>query len=241
MRKIITMLILSAILSIGTLAEASDYSFEGLFTQDDTVQFFNFSIGEATTVTVKTYSFTGGINAAGNPILGGGFDPILAIFSGTYSGGFSNTESLKALYTTHNDDTNISDPGPFDPVTGESWDSYVNVNLGPGNYTAALVQYGNFYKSGGSSEFDPVFTQLGNGNYTAADNGSMEISPFWISDDDIGLGATKRDGHWAVDILKVDNAGVGDTLVTPEPISSALFLLGGGVLAARRFRKSKKS
>jgi hypothetical protein len=53
----------------------------GSFTNDNDVQLFNFSVGMTSNVTLRTYSYAGGTNAAGTVISRGGFDPILALFS----------------------------------------------------------------------------------------------------------------------------------------------------------------
>jgi len=231
MEKLLSLLTLVALLCLGTLAYASDFSYEGSFVKDDEVQLFNFSIGTTSNVTLRTFSFTGGVNAHNSTILSGGFDPIVALFGGS--------EPLKGFYINHNDDNPSNPP---DPVTGDSWDSYLNMSLTPGSYTVALMQYGNFYKSGTGNDAGPVFTRLGQGNYTAALEGGTAGIPFWISDNEMNppLGATQRDGHWAIDILNVQNSTLGSTIVTPEPVSSALFLLGGAALAIKK-RKAKIS
>jgi hypothetical protein len=42
-----------------------------------------FSLASTSSVTVQTYRFGGGTNAAGTTIAPGGFDPLVALFSGT--------------------------------------------------------------------------------------------------------------------------------------------------------------
>jgi hypothetical protein len=63
------------------LSQAADFSFMGNFTEDDEVQLFNFTVGSTSDVTLRSYSYAGGINAAGQTIARGGFDPILALFN----------------------------------------------------------------------------------------------------------------------------------------------------------------
>src|SRR5215510_14265065 len=66
------------------VATADNFSFTGTFTQDDNVQLFNFSIGAPSSgVILRTWSYAGGVNAAGATIARGGFDPILALFNAT--------------------------------------------------------------------------------------------------------------------------------------------------------------
>lgn len=73
--------IVAAALAVGCAnASAVDFSFSGMFTGDDDVQLFDFSVGMASLVTFRTLSYAGGTNAAGTVIARGGFDPILALF-----------------------------------------------------------------------------------------------------------------------------------------------------------------
>src|SRR5262245_47769873 len=76
---VITLFILAQV----SVAQADNFSFTGSFTQDDNVQLFNFTVGALSTVTLRTWSYAGGNNSAGNAISRGGFDPILALFNAT--------------------------------------------------------------------------------------------------------------------------------------------------------------
>ena len=71
-----------ALLTLGAQsATAGSFSFTGDFTHDEDVRLFNFSIlANSSAVVVKTLSVDGGTNAAGNPIVGGGFETYLALF-----------------------------------------------------------------------------------------------------------------------------------------------------------------
>ncbi len=64
-------------------AQAANVSFTGSFATDDAVQLFNFSVGAPSSVTLRTYSYAGGVQANGNVVSAGGFDPILALFNST--------------------------------------------------------------------------------------------------------------------------------------------------------------
>ena len=111
-------------------AYGANYSFTGNFTGDDDVQQFNFTVGTTSSVTLRTWSYAGGVNAAGNPIAQGGFDPILALFDG--AGAFIN----------QNDDGggNVA----ADSVTGARFDTYLDATLGAGSYTVTVMQFANF-------------------------------------------------------------------------------------------------
>lgn len=112
-------------------AHAASYSFTGNLSGDDDVQLFTFTVGTSSTVTLRTWSYAGGINAAGTTISQGGFDPILALFdsAGTLLG--------------QNDDGSSSEVAA-DSVTGAHYDTYLEAALAPGNYTVSVMQYSNF-------------------------------------------------------------------------------------------------
>src|SRR5574341_686978 len=109
-------------------AEALDFSFTGSFIQDDDVQLFNFTVGIASTVTLRTYSYAGGTNAAGTVIPSGGFDPILALFNSS------------GVLIGQNDDGNTPDV-PIDPVTANHYDTLLQSSPGPGGYTVSVMQF----------------------------------------------------------------------------------------------------
>src|ERR1700736_1714831 len=70
------------VVSISTgVASAGSFSFQGIFTQDDQLEIFTFT-APTSSFTVRTWSYAGGTNAASTPILSGGFDPIVSVFTG---------------------------------------------------------------------------------------------------------------------------------------------------------------
>lgn len=125
----------AAILAIGFVAgsaHATDFSFAGNFTNDNQVQEFNFAIaGPATDVTLRTWSYAGGTNAAGDEIARGGFDPVVTLFNASTGD-----------YIAADDDggSNVA----TDPNSGFAYDSFLMDNLAAGNYTATLTQYDSF-------------------------------------------------------------------------------------------------
>ncbi|MDB6108989.1 MAG: sorting protein, partial [Pedosphaera sp.] len=101
---------------------AGNFSFTGHFTQDDNVQWFTFTITNPmpanARATVRTWSYAGGTNAAGQIIPAGGFVPALAIFE--------TTNFFSAIVQDVTGGTIGNDPlhrAP-DPVTGYALDSY---------------------------------------------------------------------------------------------------------------------
>ena len=100
---------------------ASDFSFTGNLNNNNEVQPFFFTVAEPTTITLQTFSYDGGTNAAGTAIPGGGFDPIISLF-----------DAISGRLITLNDDSR------------PSWDSFIQMDLNAGNYFAALTQFSSF-------------------------------------------------------------------------------------------------
>src|SRR5690242_12666474 len=78
-----TVLLIVGITACSLLCSAGDFSFTGNFTDLDQVQYFTFTVSGGSTVSIRTYSYAGGTNAAGVAIARGGFDPTIALFHGT--------------------------------------------------------------------------------------------------------------------------------------------------------------
>jgi hypothetical protein len=168
-------------------------------------------VGAGSNVVLRTWSYAGGVNAAGQVIAEGGFDPILALFQGT---------GASAVYISQNDDGGASVPA--DAVTGAHYDTYLAVNnLTPGDYTVSVMDYANFANG----------PTLGDG----FSGGALTGGTFRDAT------GHNRDSHWAFDILGVEAAtnptGNPETPAVPEPSSIALFgsgLVGVINLARRR-------
>lgn len=124
--KLLSALALSAAISASTYAD--NFSFTGNLSGDDDVQLFNFYVGATSNVTLRTWSYAGGINAAGASIDRGGFDPILALFDSS------------GLLIDQNDDGS----GVATDLSGAAFDTLLQVVLGPGIYTVSVAQYSNF-------------------------------------------------------------------------------------------------
>jgi hypothetical protein len=177
------------VLGITSSAKAADFSFRGNFPADDTVQFFNFTVNAGSDITLRSLSYAGGTQADGTVISRGGFDPILSLFdvsTGTRIG--------------QNDDGNSSNVG-IDPVTGQTYDTFLQTFVDPGQYTVAVSQYDNF---AGENLSDP-FPNAGQRNFTA--RFSCSAGQFCDATGD------SRTNFWAVDILNVDLA------TAPQPVA----------------------
>jgi hypothetical protein len=223
---------LSAVLVVSQVCMADTFSFTGTFTHDTDVQFFTFTLlNDTPGVALRTWSYAGGTNAAGQAILGGGFEPYLSFFQSDGTGmnpGFITNCTTLSL--------------PQDPTTGGCDVSYPNPYSNPfplgvwtaGTYTVAL-----------SLDANPGLGNLSDGFFAtqvlglaAPDNFTCGIyqgtpaavpvtDPFCSS---LGSGVP-RTGFWALDILNVDSA-VQEAV--PEPGTLALGFLGVAAFAAKR-------
>ena len=110
-------------------AHATDFSFVGSLDNPDEVQLFSFIVPVESIVTLRTWSYAGGVNAAGNTIVRGGFDPILALFN-----------SVGQLIGENDDGFGVA----ADSVTGASFDTLFQQNLAAGNYTVSVAAFSNF-------------------------------------------------------------------------------------------------
>src|SRR4051794_10875032 len=75
------LLVLVGLLASGAYAAPINFSFTGIFSRDDDVQFFSLALGAPSMVTLRTYSYAGGTQANGNVVSAGGFDPVLTVFN----------------------------------------------------------------------------------------------------------------------------------------------------------------
>ena len=214
----------AALMAVGLLGlslaahpvSAADFSFTGNFTQDDDVQAFSFTVGSASNVTLLTWSYAGGTNAAGDTIARGGFDPILALF-----------DSTGALVGQNDDGT--SSQVPADALTGANFDTFFQATLAAGTYLVTIMEYDNFANG---PNFSNGFIRAGDGNFTAGNGCPDNLAAF---NDVSGLAGCGRDSHWAFDLLNVNDAIV---VGTPEPGTLALVGVGLAAFGIARRRRS---
>lgn len=205
MKSLITAALLAS-LACATGVQATNLSFTGNFNYDNDVQRFTFTLANDATVTLRTWSYAGGVNAQGDTIARGGFDPILTLFDAS------------GIRIDQQDDGGCSLVDP-DTMSGACYDiNYTNI-LSAGTYTATIQQWDNY----ASWTLDAGFT------YDGADYHNFRDG-FVDSRND------KRDGHWALDLLNVDSASAdAPSTNVPEPASLALLGIGAvGLLRRKR-------
>lgn len=162
-----------AFMSTGT---AADFSFTGSFSEDDQMQEFTLHVTATSTVIIRTWSYAGGTNAAGQVIPRGGFDPYISVF-----------DSAGNLISENDDGTGFV---ATNPVTGAAFDSYLSLVLTPGTYTVVLTQSGNvpvslMLSDGFTEQGNSDFTEsYGCGNPMFCDITPDSRTPFWALDID---------------------------------------------------------
>lgn len=215
MRKYLTAGFIAAMIShsSGAFAAPMDFDFSGTFTNDNDIVLLDFSVGSDSNITIFSSSWIDGDS-------GLGFDPILAIWDADGN-----------LVQEQDDGGNIGSTMSNDVLYAHGeWDTYFDVFLASGSYTASIGQYDNFAVSNLLSD---GFEEDGNPNFTF-DNGFGPEAMFngvWSDTD-------ARTGDWEFHILNVDEAIV---VVEPTPVSVpatfALFGLGlAGIAWSRRNR-----
>lgn len=230
----------------GYAMAGSNFSFTGTFTYDTDVQYFTFTVLNPTPdVALRTWSYSGGTNAAGNVIPNGGFEPLLSLWM-TDGTGINPGVSGPCTGDTGDPLTTL----PPDPVTGACADVYYPTTTPfpggtwlPGTYTVGLSLYSNSAIGNFSdgyliplqgipvpSNYSCMTTAPGvQGNPPTV----PETSPFcdeWVS-------GVERTGNWALDILNVDSAAVISNSAVPEPGSVSLMLIGAAAMLLRFQRR----
>lgn len=233
---------LALLLLFSPLARASNFSFTGAFISDTDLQYFTFTLLNPTPgVALRTWSYAGGTNAAGQAIPSGGFEPLLNLYM---AGGGEMNPGISGPCTVPTTGNPISDLLP-DPVTGACADVYYPTTLSfpggvwdAGTYTVVLSSFAN---PGIGNLSDGFFAEAVLGltppsNFTCAlvqgNPPTIPIDQPFCDEWDPGI---QRTGNWALDILNVDNA-TGPASV-PEPATIALVGLG---LAGLGFSRRKQ-
>ncbi len=221
-KKVSAALALGVVLgmSFSAAAAPTNFSFAGSFSADDNVQLFNFTANGASAVRLISFSYGGGTQSNGNVVARGGFDPILALFdsAGVLIG--QNDDAVSG--TTGACGSGVVTP---DAVTGEEWDTCLDLVLAAGTYQVAVMQYDNFALGPNLAN---GFTRTGSPNFTAGIGGCTNGQFCDVSGEPAG---NNRTNQWAFDILNVEQANQ-----VPEPTTLILAALGIAGLGFSRRR-----
>ena len=175
--KLKSIAVLLALCACVSPASAGNLSYTGQFAHDNDVQLFSFTVDALSTVGLRTWSYAGGVNAAGQAIARGGFDPIVALFNA------SGTQIA-------DQDDSYCGKVAADTVTRQCWDINLDIKLAAGNYTVSIQQYNNY----------SVSANLADGFYFQ-DAQYQNFRNGFVDEMDV-----KRTGVWALDILNVNPA-----------------------------------
>lgn len=193
-----SLLLFSTLLSCFT-ANAAAFSFSGNFNQDDDRQTFTVNLTAPGDLTLITFGYAGGVNAAATIIPQGGLDPWVTLFSGT---------GPSATYLSDNNDGGCGNVGT-DSVTNACWDSYLQLTALPiGTYTVVITQAENGPNGitlGDGFAFD------GQGNFTGPTHLGLPGSF-------IDAILDQRTSFWALDIITTGAASATqDGVATGTP------------------------
>jgi len=228
---------------------ASDFSFTGTFTYDTDVQFFAFTLlADTSNVSLRTWSYSGGVNDAGQTIASGGFQPILDLY---LADGTEMNPGVAGPCTVPTTGNALTDLLP-DPSTGECSDVYYPTTLSfpggvwsAGTYIVALVEDAN---QGVGNLSDGFFASAVLG-LPVPSNFTCQVGPLGFQgnpptnpvDDPFcdEVTGSLRTGSWAIDFNNVDS--VTNESAAPEPGTLSLCLLAAAALAGWRLRNRRVS
>jgi uncharacterized protein (TIGR03437 family) len=209
MRRIAAFLALSGMAAV-RLCAGPGVSYTGNFVADDDQREVFFTLSAPSSVALRTFSYAGGVNAAGTTIPAGGFDPTVSVFD---SGG------RLIAYNRDGGCGNVA----ADAVTSFCWDSFLQVSLPAGNYTAVLTQSENLPNGptlADSFAYNPSLcvaalvcpTTDANGNFTAAPAGGAP--GFW------DFFPSQRTSFYALDIVGASASAI-PTITSSAVLPSA--------------------
>jgi len=177
-----------------------------------------FTLSGSSSIVVQTYGFGGGTNAAGTPVPFGGFDSLVALFSGPVATATILTDGGGNPIGSDPATTQFSSGcGPAGqvsiagdpPVCG---DNTLSVSLLAGSYTLLLSD----------ALYEPFAFNPGPPTSSLLSDGFSDLSPGIFQTCDL-FNCQSDNGTFAVDILASPNGGP-PPVPTPEPAGVALSL-----------------
>jgi hypothetical protein len=239
-------ILIAAMCPLAHADSLGNFSFTGTFTSDTDLQFFTFTLLSPTSgVALRTWSYSGGTNAASQVIPSGGFEPYLNLYLSDGTGMNPGASGPCTVPLTGNPVANLLP----DPATGGCGDVYYPTTKSfpggvwaAGTYTLALSTFANPGVGNLSDGFfaESVLGLTPPSNFTC-ESGSpgFQGNPPTVPVDqpfcDEFSPGMQRTGNWALDILNVDSAT--ELTGTPEPATFTLCVLGILFFCAKQGRK----
>jgi hypothetical protein len=220
-------------------AYADSYSFVGTLANPTTPDVFTLTLTTTEDVTLQTYGFGGGTNAAGTLVSAGGTDPFVAIFSGTGDGATILTDMSSNPFGTSLDVSNYGSfmgcgPAGTPTIGGSATCGDITMNLtglAAGTYTIVLsdgeYQASAIYDNGTLGEGFTDFTGTPSSQFC-----NIDINGVPCPANVTGNGAV------ALDVI---TSGTSSTSLVPEPSSVLLLTTGLVGLAGYRRRASRRA
>ncbi len=221
--------VLAVLLVLAGSAFADSTSYTGTLANSTDSYSLVFNVGGTSNenVTIQTWGFGGGVNAAGQTIAAGGFDPFVGIFSGTGSAATILTDGLGDPYGTSDALSNYAGftgcppAGTVDIGGSVCGDVTMQLSLMPGSYTLVLSDalyvpnavYDNGTLGEGFSDFTGGAFQTCNTDSSGATTCADDTA------------------NWAFDLT----TSGGTTEPSPEP--GSLLLLTAGLCAVELWRR----
>ncbi len=190
-------------LGIREKASATTFTDTGAFTADNQVFETSFNVSMASTYSLYTTSYGGGMNLNGTTSLAGGFVPVLSLFHA--DGTIVAADGASGM---------CSGSATADGATGMCDDAYLNVALTSGSYILALTEFPNVAINNLSDGFLFASDPHATGTACGVSGGTFlqsDVAP-----------CVQRNGSYAVN---VSNASA-----VPEPPTWALMLPAAGIL-----------
>ena len=237
--------LLSAVcLLTATPGRASSFlSYTGALSSSEGVFETSFTLTTTDNINILTWSFGGGTNAAGQLIPAGGFDPLVALFSGPPATAVMATDGSGNPFVDSDD---VSNP-PYSPVGNCPPAGFVAIGAGPGNLVCGddLLQISNLP----AGFYTLVLTDANYLPDAIFDNGALsegftDLTGGALQTCNTGGDGTcvDRSSNFAVDIVSASGtADLSAPSAAPEPEDWTLLGAGVAALAGMKQLRSRRT